>query len=312
MISSTSLHTFSKVSGPRLFTRTAAKLTSFSVASTVPTSTPTLHHSPQTAHDRKLLPSRPGLLARKVGMITWFNDTSTSDASIVSGKPGDMFPCTVLQIDNCQVTHIKSFEAGDTYAAVQVGITDAQPKSYSEETTSPEEYSEYVRRKFTRQQLGHFARAGVAPKRHVAEFLVTSDNINSIAEKYPLGTLLEPDHLAPGQFVDLQSVSKGKGFAGVMKRWGFSGLPASHGVSVSHRSAGSTGMNQDPGRVLPGKKLAGRMGGQNVTIQNAVVIKVDKEKGYVLVKGPVAGPNGTIVKISDAKKKLPQYLGNEN
>lgn len=296
-----------RVSASKTSTRGAAKLTAYSVASTTPTQTPTLLHSPGVAHARKLLPSRPGLLARKVGMITWFNDTDANSSSIISGKPGDMFPCTVLEIDNCQVTHTKTFNNGDTYSAVQLAMSDAQPKSYDAEKTSPEDYIKYVRRKFTRQQLGHFARAGVAPKKHVAEFLVKDD---AAATALPLGSLLEADHFEPGQFVDLQSVSKGKGFAGVMKRWGFSGLPASHGVSVSHRSAGSTGMNQDPGRVLPGKKLAGRMGGENVTVQNSVVIDVSKEKGYVLVKGPVPGANGTIVKISDAKKKLPEYLQN--
>lgn len=286
------------VFGPLTCTRGIAKLTSFSVASTIPTQTPVLRHSPESAHARKLLPSRTGLLARKVGMITWFNDLTDNN---VSGRPGDMFPVTVLEIDNLQVTHTKTMAKGDTYCAVQLGMTDARPAK----DQTPEEYAEYVRRKFTRAQLGHFSRAGVAPKRHVAEFLVKNDEA---ATALPLGTLLQADHFEVGQFVDLKSVSKGKGFAGVMKRHGFSGLPASHGVSVSHRHAGSTGMNQDPGRVLPGKKMPGRMGGENVTIQNSLVINVDAEKGYILVKGPVSGPNGTIVKVSDAKKKLPDYV----
>ncbi|VVT56926.1 mitochondrial 54S ribosomal protein uL3m [Magnusiomyces paraingens] len=354
MLASKSSALWASVSAPKTLVRTAAKLTSYSVASTIETTTPVLNHTPEAAHMRKLLPERTGLLARKVGMITWFNTfdekataansrpaggaaaaaaksgkatkKSLSDAAdaadaaaaekdsipqeiveglkslisqdIIGGGPGQMFPCTVLEVDRCQVTHIKTL-AKDGYCAVQVGISDVGvPGSPNNEA--------YIRRKFTRAQLGHFARAEVAPKNDVAEFLVKND---AAATSLPLGTLLDADHFAPGQYVDLKSVSKGKGFQGVMKRHGFHGMSASHGNSLSHRSAGSTGMNQDPGRVLPGKKMPGHMGFKNVTIQNTLVIGVDKERGYILVKGPVAGPNGAVVKISDAKKKLPEYLG---
>lgn len=318
------------VSAPKTLVRTAAKLTSYSVASTIETTTPVLKHSSEAAHMRKLLPERTGLLARKVGMITWFNaiddkatkstpssSSSTADEhsipqdvvdglrslvspQIVGGTAGQMFPCTVLEVDRCQVTHVKTMAGGDGYCAVQVGMGDVGAPGLPH-------LEALIRRKFSRAQLGHFARAQVAPKQHVAEFLVRDDAAASAA--LPLGSLLGADHFQPGQFVDLKSVSKGKGFQGVMKRHGFHGMSASHGNSLSHRSAGSTGMNQDPGRVLPGRKMPGHMGVQNVTTQNTLIIGVDKDRGYILVKGPVSGPKGGLVRISDAKKKLPEYLG---
>ena len=119
------------------------------------------------------------------------------------------------------------------------------------------------------------------------------------------GTEIRADHFTVGQHVDLRATSKGKGFAGVMKRWNFHGLRASHGVSLSHRSAGSTGQSQDPGRVLPGKKMAGRLGGERVTVQNARVIAVDSKAGTLFVKGPVPGPTGCFVRLQDAIKKPP-------
>lgn len=316
----------STVSKPLITHRTLAKLTSYSVASTYETKTPVLQHSPEAAHARKLLPTRTGLLARKVGMITWFNglaDNNNNNISsssqqdigdrIIGGSATQMFPCTVLEIDRCQVTHTKTMKNGDRYCAVQIGMSDAGISSINLENNNIDNinpqtlkgYEDWIRRKFTRQQLGHFARAGVAPKKHVAEFLVKDDKA---ATALPLGTLIGADHFQIGQYIDVKGHCKGKGFAGVMKRHGFHGMGASHGNSLSHRSAGSTGMNQDPGRVLPGKKMPGHMGTQNVTVQNALVIDVNPEFGYILVKGSVPGPKGSIVKITDAKKKLPEYL----
>lgn len=252
--------------------RGVAQLKALSVATTIPTKTPLLNHSQEAAQSRRLLPERTGMLAKKCGMVTWFEPS------------GETYPCTVLEIDRLQVTHTKTLEK-DGYYAVQLGLGN---KSY---------------KKVTRPLLGHFARAEVAPKQHVAEFQVKSE-----AGLLPLGTLITADHLKEGQFVDIKSRSKGKGFAGVMKRHHFHGLRATHGTTLKHRSAGSTGSTQDPGRVLPGKKMAGHMGTQYATIQNSKVVKVDAEKGIVLVKGPVSGPKGCLVRISDAIKKLDAYV----
>lgn len=252
--------------------RGVAQLKSLSVATTVPTKTPILNHSHGAAQSRRLLPERTGVLAKKAGMVTWFESS------------GKVYPCTVLEVDRLQVTHTKSLEK-DGYFAIQLGMSD---KRHS---------------KVTRPLLGHFARAEVAPKQFVAEFQVKSE-----AGLLPLGTLISADHIKEGQFVDIKSKSKGKGFAGVMKRHHFHGLRATHGTTLKHRSAGSMGSTQDPGRVLPGKKMAGHMGNQNATIQNAKVVKVDAEKGIILVKGPVSGPIGGLVKISDAIKKLDAYV----
>ena len=152
--------------------------------------------------------------------------------------------------------------------------------------------------KVTRQLLGHFAAHNVNPKEKTTEFRVKTEE-----GLLPVGTLIKPSWFKVGQYVDLQSVSKGKGFQGVMKRYGFKGLKASHGVSVSHRKGGSYGQNQTPGRVLPGKKMPGHMGVDTVTIQNIQVLDVNDEKGTVLVKGSVAGPTGCFVKIQDSIKK---------
>lgn len=257
---------------PLQTTRNVAQLKSLSVVSTIPTETPQLNHSQEAAQSRRLLPNRTGILAKKIGMMTWFEPN------------GETFPCTVLEVDRVQVTHTKTLEK-DGYYAVQVG------------------YGSKLYTKVTRPLLGHFARAEVAPKEHVVEF-----QVKSAEGLLPLGTVLGADHLKKGQYVDIKSRSKGKGFAGVMKRHHFHGLRATHGTTLKHRSAGSMGPSQDPGRVLPGKKMAGHMGTNNVTIQNSKVIDVDAEKGIVLVKGPVSGPKGSFVKLSDAIKKLDDYV----
>lgn len=256
----------------RVFTRTASsaapKLTSTSVLETFESKAPVAYDTPEAAHLRRLIRRRTGLLAIKRGMISYYDETT-----------GDMFPCTVLEVDRVQVTDVRRKETHGYYA-VQLGLGNRKVHNV------------------TRPMLGHFARAQVAPKSHVQEFQVKDEH-----GLLPLGTELKADHFIPGQFVDIKSMTKGKGFAGVMKRYGFKGLNASHGVSKAHRSGGSTGQNQDPGRTFPGKKMAGHMGFTNNTIQNARVVSVDAVKGLILIKGPVSGANGRYVRIADAIKK---------
>jgi len=189
-------------------------------------------------------------------------------------------PVTVLQIQNCQAVAIKSPTSTSPLWAIQLGATDRKEKN------TPA------------GMLGHFRKAGVNPKRKVVEFKVTEDAV------LPVGTTLSAAHFVPGQFVDAVGTSIGKGYAGVMKRWNFRGLRASHGVSISHRSAGSTGQHQDPGRVFPGKKMAGRLGGERVTVQNLPVVRIDTELNVVFVKGAVPGSDDGFVLLRDARKKM--------
>ncbi|KAI0780689.1 mitochondrial 50S ribosomal protein L3 [Trametes elegans] len=221
---------------------------------------------------------RTGLIARKRGMtVMW--DTN-----------GVRFPVTVLQLDNCQVTaNIKTVRADQSeYHAVQVAASDKPAK-----TT-------------TKQMLGHFEKAGVPPKRIVKEFPVTPD------AHVPVGTTLSAVHFVPGQFVDVIAKSIGKGFQGTMKRWNFKGLRASHGVSISHRSAGAIGAHQDPGRVWPGKKMAGRLGGERITTQNLAVVRVDSDLDLIYVRGCVPGVDDAHVMVRDAKKKMTQSAQHNN
>ncbi|KAJ7097847.1 translation protein [Mycena belliarum] len=213
---------------------------------------------------------RTGVIARKRGMTSLWTDQ------------GARIPVTVLQLENCQVTaNIKTIRRNHTeYHAVQVGATDRPAKTESN------------------QMLGHFRKARVAPKRIVKEFNVTPD------AHVPVGTTLSAIHFVPGQFVDVVANGIGKGFAGGMKRWGFHGLAASHGVSISHRSSGSVGQHQDPGRVFPGKKMAGRLGGKRITTQNLAVVRVDTSLDLVFVRGAVPGVDDAHVLITDAKKKM--------
>ncbi|KAI0819526.1 mitochondrial 50S ribosomal protein L3 [Trametes gibbosa] len=215
---------------------------------------------------------RTGLIARKRGMtVMWDNY-------------GVRHPVTVLQLENCQVTaNIKTVRDDQTeYHAVQVAASDKPVK-----TT-------------TKQMLGHFNKAGIAPKRIVKEFPVTPD------AHVPVGTTLSAVHFVPGQFVDVIAKSLGKGFQGTMKRWNFKGLRASHGVSVSHRAAGAIGAHQDPGRVWPGKKMAGRLGGERITTQNLHVVRVDSDLDLIYVRGCVPGIDDAQVMVRDAKKKMTQ------
>lgn len=211
------------------------------------------------------------MLARKHGMTAlWATD-------------GSRVPVTVLELDDVQVVETRTYPATKKQPprhTVTVGCTPRKAK-----TTSA-------------ALLGQFHRAGVDPKMRIAEFQVTEDAV------VPAGTTLSAAHFVPGQHVDVQAPSIGKGFQGVMKRHGFAGLRASHGTSVSHRSHGSTGQHQDPGRVFPGKKMAGRMGGRNVTTQNLMVERIDLEHNVVYVRGAVPGPPGSFVRVTDALKKV--------
>ncbi len=209
---------------------------------------------------------RSGVIAKKLGMTRLFLES------------GVQVPVTVLQLDNLQVVAQRTTER-DGYTAVQLGAGNAKAK------------------RTTAAQRGHFAKANVAPKRKIAEFRVSPDNLIEV------GAEITAEHYLSGQFVDIAGVSIGKGFAGAMKRHNFGGLRASHGVSVSHRSHGSTGQCQDPGKVFKGKKMAGHMGAVRVTTQNLQVVRTDADRGLIMVKGAVPGSKGGWVTIKDAVKK---------
>lgn len=209
---------------------------------------------------------RTGVIAKKLGMTRLFLED------------GRQVPVTVLQLDNLQVVAQRT--AGqDGYTALQLGAGDAKPKN----VTAP--------------MRGHFAKANVAPKRKIVEFRVSEDNL------VPVGEEIIAAHYFAGQFVDIAGTSIGKGFAGAMKRHNFGGLRASHGVSISHRSHGSTGQCQDPGKVFKGKKMAGHLGAVRVTTQNLQVVRTDADRGLIMVKGSVPGSKGGWVTIKDAVKK---------
>ncbi|SFP74578.1 50S ribosomal protein L3 [Tranquillimonas alkanivorans] len=209
---------------------------------------------------------RSGVIAKKVGMTRLFMED------------GKQIPVTVLQLDKLQVVAQRTTEK-DGYSAVQLGAGTAKAKRTSQ------------------AMRGHFAVAKVEPKRKVAEFRVAPENLIEVGEE------ITANHYFEGQFVDVSGTSIGKGFAGAMKRHNFGGLRATHGVSISHRSHGSTGQCQDPGRVFKGKKMAGHMGAARVTTQNLQVVKTDADRGLIMVKGAVPGSKGGWVTIKDAVKK---------
>jgi len=212
---------------------------------------------------------RSGILAKKVGMTRLFMED------------GKQIPVTVLQLENLQVVAQRTAEK-DGYSAVQLGAGAAKAKRTS------------------KAMRGHFAAAKVEPKRKLAEFRVSPENLIEV------GAELSAEHFVEGQKVDVSGTSIGKGFAGAMKRHNFGGLRATHGVSISHRSHGSTGQCQDPGRVFKGKKMAGHMGAARVTTQNLEVVRTDAGRGLVFIKGAVPGSKGGWVTVKDAvKKKLP-------
>jgi large subunit ribosomal protein L3 len=184
----------------------------------------------------------------------------------------------VLKVDNCQVVDVRTQEKHG-YNAVQLGVGKAKVKNVS------------------KAERGSFARAKVEPKAKLAEFRVSKDGLLEI------GAELSVAHFVPGQFVDVIGTTIGKGFAGSMKRWNFGGLRATHGVSVSHRSHGSTGNRQDPGRTFPGKKMAGHLGVEQVTTQNLTVVQTDEAEGLLLIKGAIPGHDGSYVLVSDAVKR---------
>ncbi|TQS73526.1 50S ribosomal protein L3 [Rhodobacteraceae bacterium] len=215
---------------------------------------------------------RTGVIAKKLGMTRLFLED------------GKQVPVTVLQLDKLEVVAQRTIER-DGYVAVQLGAGDAKAKNVSAAVR------------------GHFAKANVAPKRKIAEFRVAEENLIEVGQE------IAANHYNEGQFVDIAGTSIGKGFAGAMKRHNFGGLRATHGVSISHRSHGSTGQCQDPGRVFKGKKMAGHLGAVRVTTQNLQVIKTDLDRGLILVKGSVPGSKGGWVTIKDAvKKPLPENV----
>jgi large subunit ribosomal protein L3 len=215
---------------------------------------------------------RCGLLTQKVGMTRVFNDE------------GEHVPVTVLKVDQLQVVAVRS-EEKDKYTAVQLGYGKAKVKNVSQ------------------PNRGHFAKAKVEPKKKLVEFRVAKDAVLEV------GAELVPSHFVAGQFVDVIGTTIGRGFTGSMVRWNFHGLEASHGVSVSHRSHGSTGNRQDPGRTFPGKKMAGHLGVERVTTQNLTVASTDEAEGLLLIRGAVPGHDGGYVLVSDAvKRKAPKGL----
>jgi len=213
---------------------------------------------------------RSGVIAQKLGMTRVFTDA------------GEHVPVTVLKLDRCQVLAQRTEETNG-YTALQLGAGQAKVKNVS------------------RAQRGHFAVAKVEPKRKLAEFRVSPEHLIDV------GAEITADHYVEGQYVDVCGTSIGKGFAGGMKRHHFAGLRASHGVSINHRSLGSTGQCQDPGKVFKGKKMAGHMGAVQVTTQNLRIVRTDPERGLILVRGAVPGSKGGWVYLRDAvKRPLPE------
>jgi large subunit ribosomal protein L3 len=208
---------------------------------------------------------RSGVIAQKLGMTRIFTDA------------GEHIPVTVLKMDHCQVVAQRTNEKNG-YTALQLGVGTVKVKNV------------------TKSQRGHFAIAKVEPKRKMAEFRVDPANLIEV------GAEITAEHFIPGQLVDVTGTAIGKGFAGAMKRWNFGGLRATHGVSVSHRSHGSTGNRQDPGKVFKNKKMAGHLGDDRVTTQNIKVVKIDVPRGLIMVRGAVPGSKGGWVLVRDAVK----------
>jgi large subunit ribosomal protein L3 len=208
---------------------------------------------------------RTGVIARKMGMTRLFKDD------------GRHVPVTVLSLETNQVVAQRTMER-DGYIALQLGAGVAKIKNVA------------------KPQRGHFAKAQVEPKAQLVEFRVAEDALVDV------GAVISADHFIAGQMVDVAGHTQGKGFAGAMKRWGFGGLRATHGVSVSHRSHGSTGQRQDPGKVFKNKKMAGQMGNRERTQQNLEVVLTDAARGLIFIKGSVPGSKGTWLTVSDAVK----------
>ncbi|MEL7130421.1 MAG: 50S ribosomal protein L3, partial [Pseudomonadota bacterium] len=227
---------------------------------------------------------RSGVIARKLGMTRVFTDA------------GQHVPVTVLSLDGCQVVGLRT--DADRDVTVKTG---REKKTHT--VTRNDGYTAIVlgagskkAKRTPKPQRGQFAKAGVAPKAKLVEFRVNG-------ELPEIGAEVVADHFVPGQKVDVAGITVGRGFAGAMKRWNFGGLRASHGVSISHRSHGSTGQCQDPGRVFKGKKMAGHYGSARRTVQNIEVVRTDVERGLILVKGAIPGHDGSWVEVRDAVKK---------
>jgi large subunit ribosomal protein L3 len=214
---------------------------------------------------------RMGLIGQKVGM------------SRVLTEKGEHIPVTLIHVDNCQIVAVKTAEKNG-YNAVQLGVGTPKLKNVS------------------KSLRGYYAKQKIEPKRKLAEFRVDAEALLKPSDRVSVA------HFIPGQFVDVSGNAIGKGFAGAMKRWNFRGLRASHGVSISHRSHGSTGQRQDPGRVFKGKKMAGHLGTKRITIQNLEVVATDTDQNLIIIKGAVPGANGSYVYIRDAVKKPAQDL----
>ena len=208
---------------------------------------------------------RSGVIAQKIGMTRVYTDE------------GEHVPVTVLRLENCQVVAQRT-EEKNGYTAVQLGVGLAKVKNTS------------------KAMRGHFAAASVEPKAKVAEFRVSPENLLDV------GAEITAEHFVPGQKVDVTGTSIGKGFQGVMKRHNFGGGRATHGNSVSHRTHGSTGQRQDPGKVFKGKKMAGHMGSTRVTTQNLEVVSTDMDRGLILIRGAVPGSKGSWITVRDAVK----------
>ncbi|GBQ24505.1 MAG: 50S ribosomal protein L3 [Acidiphilium sp. 37-64-53] len=209
---------------------------------------------------------RTGIIAKKLGMTRLFRDDGTH------------VPVTVLHMDDVRVVMAKTVES-DGYAAVQLGFGHAKTKNVS------------------KPMKGHYANAKVEPAMKLVEFRVADDAV------LETGAVLSPTHFAAGQKVDVAGISKGKGFAGGMKRWNFAGLEASHGVSISHRSLGSTGNRQDPGKTFKNKKMAGHLGDKRITTMNLEIAAVDEARGLIMIKGGIPGAKNGYVFVRDAVKK---------
>jgi large subunit ribosomal protein L3 len=213
---------------------------------------------------------RSGVIAQKLGMTRIYTEE------------GAQVPVTVLKLENCQVVAHKTPEKHG-YTALQLGAGTPKIK------------------RLTKAERGHFAAAKVEPKRKVQEFRVSPEFT------IPVGAEITADHFVPGQYVDVTGTTIGKGYQGGMKRWNFGGLRASHGVSISHRSIGSTGNRQDPGKTFKNKKMPGHLGAERVTTQNIEVVRTDTERGLIMVRGAVPGVKGAWVSIRDAvKRRLPE------
>jgi large subunit ribosomal protein L3 len=207
---------------------------------------------------------RTGVIAKKVGMTRLFQED------------GRHVPVTVLALEDCQVVSVRTADR-DGYVAVQLGAGSAKQKNVA------------------KPQREHFAKAEVSLKAQVVEFRVADDAVLEV------GATIAASHFVPGQLVDISGTTQGKGFQGAMKRWGFGGMRATHGVSISHRAHGSTGNRQDPGKVFKNKKMAGHMD-RNRTQQNLEVVRVDDERGLIFVKGSVPGAKNSWLTVKDSVK----------